>query len=108
MVEYGGRLVPIMDPAPSSVPTSSGSGRSLGTGQSIQFSSGFGEIEIVADSEDEEEVVDLGEEEEEQAREAARNGIETLDAEIHRARADPAPEYFQLPDYEDVVQERGD
>src|SRR5258708_3571125 len=104
MVEYGGRLVPIGEPAPSSMPTSSGSGRSSGTGLSIQFSSGEGEV--VDETEDEEEeVVDLGEEEEEQAREAARNGIETLAAEIRRARADPAPEYFQLPDYEEVVLE---
>src|SRR5258708_34276774 len=93
LVHYEGRLVPIMDPAPSSVPSSSG--RSLGTGQSIQFSSGSGE----------EEVVDLAKEEEQQAEEEARNGVETLDAEIRHARANLAPEYFQLPDYEDAVRE---
>src|SRR5258708_17762745 len=104
MGEYGWCVVPIGEPGPSSVATSSGSGRSSGTGFSIQFSSGEGEV--VDETEDEEEeVVDLGEEEEEQAREAARNSIKTLNAEIHRARADPAPEYFQLPDYEEVVRE---
>src|SRR5258708_24308447 len=108
LVEYRGRLVPIMDSATSSVPSLLGSGRLSGTGQSIQFRCGSGEVEIVADSEDEEEVVDLGEEEEEQVREAARNSVETLDAEIRRARADPAPEYFQLPDYEEVVSEMED
>src|SRR5258708_4983658 len=40
LVNYEGRLVPIMDPAPLSVPSSSGLGRSSGMGQSIEFSSG--------------------------------------------------------------------
>jgi len=41
----------------------------------------------------EDEVVDFGDEEDEQEREAARRGEVTFNAAIVRARADPSPEY---------------
>ena len=52
---------------------------------------------------DGEEVVDLAGEEEEQAEEDRRNGVESIHAEILRVREDPVPEY--LPAYEEVIRE---
>ena len=102
LVPFEGRLVPIMSPAPS-VP-SSGSSRSQ---RSSLYSQ---EGRVVDRAEDRsvewsegEEVIDLAGEEEEQAEEDRRNGVESIHAEILRVREDPAPEY--LPAYEEVIRE---
>ena len=52
---------------------------------------------IVPDSEG--SVRDFAGEEERQARDAAEGGYVTVDAEIHAARQDPAPEYTPAPEY---------
>jgi hypothetical protein len=79
LVEYGGRLVPIGSiDSPVVTDTSD---------------------EVVPDSEAGDEVVDLAEEEEAQARDARYRGELTFHAEVEAARLDPAPEYEPVPEY---------
>jgi hypothetical protein len=56
--------------------------------------------EVVPDSEAGDEVVDLAEEEEAQARDARYRGELTFHAEVEAARLDPSPEYERAPEYE--------
>src|ERR1700733_936682 len=100
LVPFEGRLVPIMSPAPS-VP-SSGSSRSQ---RSSLYSQEGRAVDRAEDQpvgwSEGEEVVDLVGEEEEQAEEDRRNGVESIHAKILRVREDPAPEY--LPAYDEVI-----
>ena len=102
LVPFKGRLVPIMSLAPS-VP-------SLGSLRSQRSSLYSQEGRAVDWAEDQpvewsegEEVIDLAGEEEEQAEEDQRNGVESIHVEILRVQEDPAPKY--LPAYEEVIRE---
>jgi len=60
-------------------------------------------IDLTDDSANDVEVIDMAQEEEDQAAHARMSGEETFHAEIERARADPSPEYPKddpLPAYE--------
>ena len=60
-------------------------------------------IDLTNDSTGDIKVVDMAQEEEDQAAHARMSGEETFHAEIERARADPSPEYPEddpLPPYE--------
>ena len=89
-MEFQGRLVPIEELAPDSEvdwPTSP---------VTVEV------IDLTNDSDDV-EVVDMAQEEEDQALHARMSGEETFHAEIEKARADPSPKYpgdDPLPAYE--------
>src|SRR5882762_9416060 len=80
LVEFQGRLVPIEELAPDSEVDRAASPVTI-------------EVIDLTDDSDDVEVIDMAQEEEDQARYARMSGEETFHAEIERARADPSPEY---------------
>ena len=91
LVEHKGRLIPIEEPINLAerrlTPHPS---------QIIDLTDDSDEAMPNSSGSSVESVRDFGEEEEEQAR---NEEAETIEAEVHRAMADPAPEY--LPPYQD-------
>src|SRR5882762_6556749 len=90
LVEYQGRLVPIEELAPD---------------LEVDRATSPVTVKVIdlTDDSDDVEVIDMAQEEEDQARHARMSGEETFHAEIERARADPSPEYPEgeaLPPYE--------
>src|SRR5882762_7851336 len=90
LVEYQGRLVPIKELAPDS---------------EVDQATLPVTVEVIdlTDDSDDVEVIDLAQEEEDQAMHARMSGEETFHAEIEQARADPSLEYPEgdpLPPYE--------
>ena len=103
--ESVGRLVPIDQAEPTPHPDLFNAGALADPGSNDRSGRPY-EGEIVDETTDEstgtsgsapqtseDEVVDFGDEEDEQEREAARRGEVTFNAAIVRARADPSPEY---------------
>ena len=91
LVEHKGRLIPIEEPIDLAErrPTPHPS-------QIIDLTDDSDEVMPGSSGSSAESIRDFGEEEEEQAR---NEEGETIEAEVCRAMADPAPEY--LPPYED-------
>jgi len=91
LVEFQGRLVPIEELAPDSEVDRAASPVTVEV------------IDLTDDSMDDVEVINMAQEEEDQAAHARMSGEETFHAEIEQARADPSPEYPEgdpLPPYE--------
>ena len=91
LVEHEGRLIPIEEPIDLAERRPTPHPRDV-----IDLTDDSDEIFPGSLGSSIESIRDFGEEEEEQAR---NEEGETIEAEVHRAMADPAPEY--LPPYED-------
>ena len=94
LVEHEGRLIPIEEPIDLAERRPTPHPRDV-----IDLTDDSDEVMPGSSGSSIESIRDFGEEEEEQAR---NEEGETLEAEVRRAMADPAPEY--LPPYQDPCQ----